>query len=113
MRPWGELILTSRKDIDTLFKEGVAYRGRHVLLLIRYVDYGKRRTMFVASRRVGNAVKRNRAKRVMRESYRGLVNQLPSDPVHIAWIARASCAKVKMQDVHQDMLKIINTCLSG
>ncbi len=106
--PWGELILTSRLDIDSLFKEGVAYRGRHVLLILRYVDQGQRRTMFVASRRVGNAVKRNRAKRLMRESYRRLVDRLPHGPVHIAWIARASCAKMKMQDVHQDMISILN-----
>ena len=107
--PWGERILTSRKDIDSLFKEGVAYRGRHVLLLFRYVDQGQRRTMFVASRRVGNAVKRNRAKRLMRESYRRLVDRLPSDPVHIAWIARASCAKLKMQDDYQDISKILDS----
>ncbi len=104
-----DISLTSSRDIDALFKQGVVYHGRHVLLISRKVDRGQRRVMFVASRKVGNAVKRNRAKRLMRESYCRLVDQLPPNQLHIAWIARASCAKMKMQDVQRDMEKILST----
>ncbi|MCK4302866.1 MAG: ribonuclease P protein component [Candidatus Eisenbacteria sp.] len=102
-----EITLRSRREIDKLFNEGDVYRGAHVVSIVRRVDKGPRRAMFVASRRVGNAVRRNRAKRVMREAYRGLAGKLSSDRIHLAWIARASCARTGMREVRNNMKDIL------
>ncbi len=104
---WGDETLVSRIAIDKLFKEGSVFRGRHLVLILRREDDGPRKVLFVASRRVGNAVQRSRAKRIMREAYRLLVPHLPSEPAHLAWIARASCARIGMHVVRDDMKRLL------
>jgi len=103
MTPWGDEALTGEQTIRRLFDEGAVHHGRYLLLIQRQAENGSRRVLFVASRRVGNAVRRNRAKRVMRAAYQGIVPQLASRPAHIAWIARSSCAAAAMIDVRVDM----------
>jgi ribonuclease P protein component len=59
--------------------------------------------LFVASRRVGKAVRRNRAKRLMREAYRRHAGMISEPAVHLAWVARRSCAESGMREVWRDM----------
>jgi ribonuclease P protein component len=66
-------------------------------------DEGAPRVAVVASRRVGNAVNRNRAKRVLREAAR-----------HVAWapgtdvvlVARGACAATPMGEVRDEVLRL-------
>jgi ribonuclease P protein component len=99
--------LRSRQTIDKLFKEGVTYHGAQVICIVRRVETGERRVLYVASRRVGNAVRRNRAKRLMREAYRAVAKGLPPDRLHIAWIARAGCARSGADEIRRDMCKTL------
>ncbi|MBP6874674.1 MAG: ribonuclease P protein component [Candidatus Eisenbacteria bacterium] len=105
--PWGDEPLRTKEAINRLFQEGVVYHGRHVLLMARRVPEGPRRVLFVASRRVGNAVRRNRAKRVMRAAYQNLVPGLATQESHLGWIARASSAEQSMQVIETDMRELL------
>ena len=103
MTPWGDDALTGEPAIRQLFDEGVVHHGRYLLLIQRQAAKGSRKVLFVASRRVGNAVRRNRAKRLMRAAYQDMASHLVSRPAHIAWIARSACAAAAMIDVRVDM----------
>lgn len=62
--------LRGRRDIDELFRTGKRLQGRRILIIYRDApDGGSRYAVFVP-KRLGTAVGRNRARRVLREALR-------------------------------------------
>ncbi len=66
------VILRGKDSFDVIFKNGVRIAGK--LIDIRYyvppTPENGVRTAFVAGKKIGNAVRRNRNKRLLREAYR-------------------------------------------
>jgi len=62
--------LTRRSDIDALFAEGVSVRDRLATMVVRPNGLGFARVAVGVSKRHGNAVRRNRIKRLCREALR-------------------------------------------
>lgn len=71
--------LRSRGEFDKVFSSGKYFAHPLVVLHLVRNEGAGRRVGFTVSRRVGTAVKRNRAKRLLREAYRSLVDRLPED----------------------------------
>ena len=61
---------------------------------------------FVAARRVGGAVQRNRARRILRAAWREVAKQA-DDAYDIAWVARAGIAGAKTQDLMAEMTQLL------
>jgi ribonuclease P protein component len=59
-----------RAEFQAAFSAGTRSHGRYVTLVLAPNRTGAARLGLVASRKVGNAVARNRAKRLMREVFR-------------------------------------------
>jgi len=57
----------------------------------------------VASRRVGNAVQRNRAKRLLREAARSVVPRLDDRSLWIVLVAKSSIVSKRLDDVRGDL----------
>jgi ribonuclease P protein component len=62
--------LRSPAEFDAVFKRGARLGGRLFLLVVAPNPHGFDRLGLAVSRRVGGAVARNRARRLLRESFR-------------------------------------------
>ena len=76
--------------------------------MILYVapDAGETRAAFVASRRVGGAVARNRARRVLRAAWR-TVGPSVREGMDVVFVARETIQGAKTQDVEADMRELL------
>jgi ribonuclease P protein component len=94
----GPDVLRDKRDFDRLYKKGAKAHGRYLVVIFIKNGRGYNRRAFLASKKVGKAVARNRARRLMREAYRSLTPRLRSG-YDILFIARntildADCAEV-------------------
>ena len=92
-------VLRYKRDFDRLYKKGRSAGDRYVVVF--YIANGTPfvRHAFLASKKVGGAVVRNRARRLMRESFRKIEKEIKPgrDVLFIArgTISGCSCAEVE------------------
>ena len=95
-------VIRKKSDFDSIYKKGNSVGDRYVVLFWRknHLDYN--RTAFLASKKVGNSVRRNRARRLMKEGYRYLCDGLDSGYDFI-FIARNTINDKKADDVKKSI----------
>jgi len=87
-------------EFALVLKKGRKRRNRYFTLHILPAEGGCTRLGVVASRNTGNAVGRNRAKRVLREAFRRLRSSLPPG-LDLVAVAKSPLVKAKLQDVER------------
>lgn len=78
MRVSAQQKLRKTVDFDNLRQGGARFNCGGFIVVIRKRELGSSRFGMITSRKVGNAVKRNRARRIFREIFRLNQNGLPS-----------------------------------
>jgi ribonuclease P protein component len=96
-------VLRKKSDFSAIYNKGKSIGDRYVVLFYRKNGLPYHRTGFLASKKVGNSVKRNRARRLMKESYRHLLPMLPQGGDDFIIIARNTISNQKCADVEKSL----------
>jgi len=108
--------LRTRAEFTAVQDTGRKVSSRHVILIGRPNQAGRDRLGIIASRRVGDAVARNRAKRRLREIFRQgepdvITTGQPS--LDLVAIARASLVDAPFAELRSDVQSAVRRLRSG
>lgn len=98
--------LRYQRDFKTLYSEGTTIRGRLMVLVFRRTGQDQTRCAFVASGKVGGAVLRNRAKRLLREAFRAVRGETNISGHDVVLIAKPECAKTGIRAVSEELVTL-------
>ena len=104
MRDHSELTLRKQSDFSRVYKQGKSRGGRFAVILYKRNGLKFTRTAFVASKKVGNSVERNRSRRLMRAAYRAIEPKVKSG-YDIIFVARAAITECREPEVEKQLRK--------
>jgi ribonuclease P protein component len=104
MRDHSELTLRKQSDFSRVYKQGKSRGGRFAVILYKRNGLKFTRTAFVASKKVGNSVERNRSRRLMRAAYRAIEPKVKSG-YDIIFVARAAITECREPEVERQLRK--------
>lgn len=81
--------IVKNRDFLRLYKKGSYYVGRYMVVYIQKNTTGTNRLGITVSKKVGNSVKRNRIRRLIKENFRNYVNYLDGS-IDIVIVSRSS-----------------------
>ena len=85
--------LKKNKDFQNIYKKGRSLANSYLVMYILPNETDKNRIGISVSKKVGNSVVRNRAKRLMKESYRNIEGSLPEGYDFIIIARNTICGK--------------------
>ncbi len=98
-------VLTGSREFGAVYNKGKSVGDRYVVLIYKKNGLPYTRTGFLASKKVGNAVLRNRARRLMKESVR-LMDPLPGG-YDIIFIARNTIEGKSCKEVQRSIASAV------
>lgn len=96
-------------EFDQVRQYGLSANGRFLIINVSRVS-GTRRIGFITSKRIGNAVTRNRIKRRLREVCRMHLFDLATD-IWLVLIARPAVTMATYHDIEYEFLQLYQTVM--
>ena len=97
--------ITDSQTFQETYDQGKRFHGKFMVLWLREGDDASMRLGVVASRKVGNAVMRARAKRRMREAFRRHRKQFHGNS-DVVLVARRALVKASWKDLLDELLML-------
>ncbi|OPY58844.1 MAG: Ribonuclease P protein component [Pelotomaculum sp. PtaU1.Bin035] len=99
-------VLKKNKDYKRVYSFGKSLANRHLVLFFLANNLGICRFGFTASKKVGNAVIRNRIRRLFKEACRINLKRFPAG-FDFVLLARRNIVGQKYQAVEESLLKLL------
>ena len=98
--------LKAESDVQRVWQQGRAFAHPLVILRVRANGLDHSRAAFVAGKKIGNAVTRNRAKRRLRQIVRTRFLQIPAG-YDFVLIARGNITNARFTDIEQAVEQVL------
>jgi len=98
--------LKTNSDFRRAYARGKSYTNPALVMYVRKNRAGSCRIGITASKKIGNAVQRNRARRVIREAFRQ-VNLPLKGNYDVVFVARTKTVFKKSTDIYNVMLPML------
>jgi ribonuclease P protein component len=96
--------------VRRVFREGESFHGRRVVL---FLAPGCGEAAFVAARRIGGAVERNRARRILRPAWKAVSAQAGTEGFDAVLVAREAIKGARTHDLVSEMSELLREHRDG
>jgi len=97
--------LCRRAEYRAVYDRGQRISGKHLVLFVLEQDRGHPRLGITATRRVGSAVQRNRARRLVREAFRRHQHEMA--PWDIVVNVRSCAPGCHFEEIDRDLIRTV------
>jgi ribonuclease P protein component len=99
--------ITRKFEYSSVISQRRTTAGRYFKTYLSIEQGAKRKAGFIAGKAVGSAVVRNRARRLLKESYRRLKTELQDQGFKLVFVAAPGISGAKAEDVLAEMRRIL------
>ncbi|EPZ46332.1 MULTISPECIES: ribonuclease P protein component [Alicyclobacillus] len=99
--------LKENRDFRRVFRRGKSFATPRLVLYYCDNRLSSFRVGFSISKKVGNAVVRNRVKRVLRAGFQSLVPELSDKPIDMVIVCRKDAAESDYHELMNDVMKLL------
>ncbi len=99
--------LKKDSDFRKVYKYGKSFANRHLVMYILENKLESSRVGISVSKKIGNAINRNKVRRRIKESYRLNIDENVKNGYDIVFIARIGIKEAQYKDIEKSMLNIV------
>jgi ribonuclease P protein component len=99
--------ITRKFEYSSVISQRKTTAGKYLKAYLLIEQGAKRKAGFIAGKTVGSAVARNRARRLLKESYRHLKSELRDQGFKVVFVASPGISKAAAAEVHADMRRVL------
>jgi ribonuclease P protein component len=100
--------ITRKFEYSSVISQRNTTAGEYLRAYLLIEQGAKRKAGFIAGKKVGPAVARNRARRLLKESYRRLKSELREQGFKVVFVAAPGISDARLDDVEADMRRILS-----